>query len=54
MLLIIVKGEGELTAGPQVCKCHQGETWLLPGAAQKWNWNGKDCELLLLKLPTRR
>jgi mannose-6-phosphate isomerase len=54
MLLIIVKGEGELSAGAQPCCCKQGETWLLPGAAESWNWTATDSELLLLKLPIRK
>jgi mannose-6-phosphate isomerase len=54
MLLIVVGGEGELTDGSQLCRCKQGETWLLPGAAKTWSWAGTDSELLLLKLPIKQ
>ncbi len=35
MLAIILQGEGELSAGADACHCQQGQTWLLPGAANR-------------------
>ena len=54
MLTIILRGEGELSADGS-CACKPGQTWLLPGAADSWNWRPitADWELLLLKLPVR-
>lgn len=53
MLLIIVKGEGTVTAGGQSQAVRAGQTWLLPGAASSWQWTqpGGDWEILLAKLP---
>ena len=53
MLAIILRGEGEIAAGKTASHCKQGETWLLPGAAESWQWRNSnaDWELLLLRLP---
>lgn len=53
MLAIVLSGSGELSAGGEIQKVSGGQTWLLPGAATKWNWRntGGAWEILLLKLP---
>lgn len=53
MLLIVVKGEAELSCGGQRQPVCAGQTLLLPGAAQSWNWlqPAGDWEILLAKLP---
>ena len=55
MLAIILQGRGQLNAGDTACEVAAGQTWLLPGAAQNWNWRnaGGAWEILLLKLPVR-
>ncbi len=55
MLLIALKGEGELRAGPEPRRVGAGETWLLPGAAKSWQWRSATpvWELLLAKLPVK-
>ena len=54
MLLIAISGGGELSGG-QSCSVRAGETWLLPGAAERWEWRAKTSkwELLLAKLPRK-
>jgi mannose-6-phosphate isomerase len=56
MLLIVLKGGGELSAGAETREVRAGQTWLLPGAVPEWRWrNGTDgWECLLAKLPTTR
>jgi mannose-6-phosphate isomerase len=53
MLLIALKGAGELIAGGEIRTVRSGETWLLPGAVSKWEWrnHSPDWEYLLAKLP---
>jgi mannose-6-phosphate isomerase len=53
MLLLALKGGGELSAGAEVHAVRAGETWLLPGAAPEWEWRGGtgDWECLLARLP---
>ncbi|HMP84837.1 MAG TPA: hypothetical protein PKA41_19260 [Verrucomicrobiota bacterium] len=53
MLLICVNGEGSLAAGSKPRDVRAGETWLLPGAAESWEWSARsdEWELLLAKLP---
>jgi mannose-6-phosphate isomerase len=53
MLLVIVKGEADLTCGGQRQPVKAGQTLLLPGAAPLWNWAqpAGDWEILLAKLP---
>lgn len=53
MLLIALKGAGELRTGTEVSAMRAGQTWLLPGAAQNWEWRSLigDWEFLLAKLP---
>jgi mannose-6-phosphate isomerase len=53
LLLIALKGGGELSAGTEVRAVRAGETWLLPAAAREWEWRGGtgDWECLLAKLP---
>jgi mannose-6-phosphate isomerase len=55
MLLIVLRGEGELSAGEESQNVRAGETWLLPGAASEWLWRkaSSNWELLLAKLPVR-
>jgi mannose-6-phosphate isomerase len=53
ILLIAVTGRGRLgTAGASVA-VSAGETWLLPGAAESWDWqpDSGPWEILLAKLP---
>jgi mannose-6-phosphate isomerase len=53
MLLIVVKGSGNLSTRADVREMCAGQTCLLPGAAAKWDWrsDGSAWEILLLKLP---
>jgi hypothetical protein len=53
MLLIVLKGKGTLRPGGAAVLA--GETWLLPGAASRWDWfdEGNGYEFLIAKLPTR-
>ena len=53
MLLIVVTGEANLLCGDQRQPVRAGQTLLLPGAAQSWNWTqpSGDWEILLAKLP---
>jgi mannose-6-phosphate isomerase len=53
MLALIVRGQGELLTSGNHCPATEGQTWLLPGAAENWQWRtqSQDWELLLLKLP---
>jgi mannose-6-phosphate isomerase len=53
MLLIALKGGGELKTGTEVRRVQAGETWLLPAAAAQWEWRNPtdDWEFLLAKLP---
>ena len=53
MLLIVVKGEANLGCGDQQQLVQGGQTFLLPGVAQSWNWMQPlgDWEILLAKLP---
>ena len=57
MLLIALKGGGELSAGGETRAVQAGQTWLLPGAAPAWRWRNAipagDWELLLAKLPVK-
>ncbi len=54
MLLIALKGSGELSAGAESRTIQAGQTWLLPGAGSQWIWRNQtpDWEYLLAKLPT--
>ncbi|HXJ40350.1 MAG TPA: class I mannose-6-phosphate isomerase [Bryobacteraceae bacterium] len=56
MLLIVVKGEANLRCADQRQPVRAGQTLLLPGAAQSWNWTevAGDWEILLAKLPVAR
>jgi mannose-6-phosphate isomerase len=52
-LLLVTRGAGKLaTADAQQPVC-SGQTWLLPGAADRWFWQGGtgDWEILLAKTP---
>jgi len=53
MLLIAVKGKGMLSSDEQRQPVRAGQTLLLPGAAQLWNWMqpAGDWEILLARLP---
>jgi mannose-6-phosphate isomerase len=53
MLAIILSGHAELSAGGESRRVAPGQTWLLPGAASKWDWRneGATWEILVLKLP---
>lgn len=53
MLLVLLKGGGQLSAGAENHLVQAGETWLLPGAAPRWDWHhaGGNWECLLAKLP---
>lgn len=53
MLLIALKGCGKLSAGGKSQAVCAGQTWLLPGMAEKWDWHDttRDWECLLAKLP---
>lgn len=55
MLLIAVAGEGEIAANSEARRVRPGESWLLPGAAQSWQWRRTSgvWELLLAKLPLK-
>jgi len=53
MLLICVKGCGELLGDEGGSVVRAGETWLMPGAAPKWNWRAAgEWEALIAKLPS--
>lgn len=54
MLLIALKGSGELKAAETTGHVHAGQTWLLPGAAKTWRWHRTDgdWEFLIAKLPS--
>jgi len=55
MLLVVLEGRGALRSGTNTEQVMQaGETWLLPGAAPRWDWTnaGGQCEFLIAKLPT--
>ncbi|HXI83521.1 MAG TPA: class I mannose-6-phosphate isomerase [Verrucomicrobiae bacterium] len=56
LLLIIIKGEADLVCGRQRQPVRAGQTLLLPGAGQSWNWTqpAGDWEILLAKLPVAR
>jgi mannose-6-phosphate isomerase len=52
MVLIMLAGSGELNGAPITA----GETWLLPGAAEHWNWtcaNRSEWIFLLAQPPVR-
>jgi mannose-6-phosphate isomerase len=53
LLLIVVKGDAKLLCGEQRQPVRAGQTLLLPGATQSWNWTqpAGDWEILLAKLP---
>lgn len=53
MLLIALKGTGELSTGAETRTVQPGQTWLLPGAVSRWQWRHRtpDWEYLLAKLP---
>ena len=53
MLIIVVTGEADLVCSGQRQPVRAGQTLLLPGAAQSWNWTqpSGDWEILLAKLP---
>ena len=53
LLLIALKGSGELNSGGEVRPVTAGQTWLLPGAVANWQWQNisGDWECLLAKLP---
>ena len=53
MLLIVVKGEAELSCEEKRQFVHAGQTFLLPGSAREWRWEaGKaNWEILLAQLP---
>src|ERR1051326_4418713 len=38
LLLVIMQGSGELFGDGNPCSCIRGQTWLLPGAAPRWDW----------------
>jgi mannose-6-phosphate isomerase len=56
MLLIVVTGEADLACGGARQAVRAGQTLLLPGVAQSWNWTqpSGDWEILLAKLPVVR
>jgi len=56
MLLIVVKGVANLVCGDQRQPVRAGQTLLLPGAVQSWNWAqpSGNWEILLAKLPVVR
>lgn len=53
ILLIALKGHGELSTGAETQAVRAGQTWLLPGAARNWEWRNTtgDWECLLAKIP---
>ena len=53
MLLIVLDGKASLDSGTDLRRVQRGETWLLPGAAERWRWVEPqgDWEILLAKLP---
>jgi mannose-6-phosphate isomerase len=53
LLAIVVNGRGEFTFGGGTQPACAGQTWLLPGAVEHWEWrsSGQPWEVLLLKLP---
>ena len=53
MLLIVLDGKATLDSGNDLRRVQRGETWLLPGAAERWRWlePDGDWEILLAKLP---
>jgi len=53
MLLLVLKGSGELGATGEVRAVNAGQTWLLPGAAATWSLSKmtNDWECVLAKLP---
>jgi mannose-6-phosphate isomerase len=53
ILLLVLKGGGELSEGTEPRAVRAGETWLLPGAVREWEWRGDtgDWEYLLARLP---
>ena len=56
MLLVALKGRGSLRTGAnETREVIAGETWLLPGAANSWDWGSGDgdWELLVARLPVR-
>ena len=53
MVLIMLDGSGELDGNP----ISAGETWLLPGSANEWNWvktNENEWSFLLAQPPTKQ
>ena len=52
-LLIALRGNGVLTSEKNPRTLHAGETWLLPGCVQRWNWSSDtgEWEFLLAKPP---
>lgn len=56
MLLIVLNGHGTLNAGNEAREMRAGQTWLLPGAAAKWDWRNLSgvWECLLAKMPAPR
>lgn len=53
MLLIVVKGEAQLSCGEQQQPVHTGQTLLLPGCLTEWQWEApkSNWEVLLARLP---
>jgi len=53
MLLIVLNGKATLGSGSDLRRVQRGETWLLPGAVERWQWFEPegDWEILLAKLP---
>ncbi len=52
MLLIVIQGSGEIAPDANSSCCTAGQTWLLPGCIEHWDWHcTTQWELLLLKLP---
>jgi len=53
MLLIALKGSGRLATKSESQLVSAGQTWLLPGAADNWEWHSEgDWELLLAMPPS--
>jgi len=58
LLAVVLSGQGRLRCPPDTGKeVAAGQTWLLPGAANVWEWEAvgeKDWNLLIAKLPVAR
>jgi mannose-6-phosphate isomerase len=53
MLMVVLKGQGMLSAGRSDQRFSSGETWLLPGSADSWDIRGTGTpwDIMIARLP---